>query len=144
MSSPRYRSLLRTIYTAVLSSRLSPSEMQMLVMELRNGRLPDELAFMIDQALHHFLGHAEEGDPGDDRIEDMLELIKRNRISRSALQNILESLGYSPSSNNASTRTLLQNFMVEASASRTLKLIDILRSSAPTDNFLMGISKNRE
>ena len=46
--SPRYKMLLRIVFSGVMSSRLSSAELRSLSDELRRGQLPDELAYMID------------------------------------------------------------------------------------------------
>ena len=143
MTSLRYRTLLRTLYTSVLGSRLTSAELRSLVVELRRGRLSDELSFMIEEASRHF------DDPNDnlfddDRIAEAEELVRVNKISRTALASMMQSLGYQPDSIRGTTKSLIKEFLSEMSATRVTKLIDTLRSAGSGDDFLEGISKSRK
>jgi transposase len=144
MSSPRYRTVLRAVYTAIIGAKLSQGEMRSLIMELRRGQIADEISFLLDQASHHFYGHVDDDESNDERVEEALQVLRQSKVSKSSLINILHSLGYSPQSTKAVTRTIMREFIEEVSASRASKLIDILRSAGSEDSFLDGISESRK
>lgn len=143
MTTARYRSLLRTVYTSILASRLSAAELRALSEELRRGRFADELAYMLDRVTEHFRG-VESEDIEDDRLMEAEQLIRRNKISKIALASIFESLGFHAADTKDSSRDMLRRFISEVPTSRTSKLLDILRSAPSGDSFLAGISESRK
>ena len=143
MNSPRYNTFLRTLYGAVLASRLSVSDLKALSEELRHGRLPDELAYMIDRALEHLRGLGE-GEPEDERMAEAEYLIRRGRVSKATLASIMGSLGVPPSSRKDSARDMLRHFMNEVPPSRVTKFMEVLRSQQAGDEFLAGIGETRK
>ena len=143
MNRPRYKTLLRTLYGAALSSRLSMSDLKALSDELRRGQLADELAYMLDNALKH-LGTSGEDEPEDERVAEAERLIRRRKVSKMALASIMDSLGLPPLSSKGSVRDMLDSFMSKASSSRVTNLLGILGSQQGDDEFLTGISKTRK
>jgi aminoglycoside phosphotransferase family enzyme len=143
MSGPRYKALLRTLYGAVITSRLPASDLRALSEELRRGRLSDELAYMIDRALEH-LGGSGDHEALDGRITEAERLIRSRRIPKAALISLMESLGTAPSSPRETINELLARFMAEASPSRVNKLMDLLEMQHITDEFLSGIGEARK
>jgi hypothetical protein len=143
MNSPRYKSFLRTLYGAVLTSRLSASDLKALSEELRRGQLSDELAYMINRALDH-LGGPGEDEVEDERVAQAERLIRNGKVSKTALASIMESLGWQPLSNRESTRDMLVRFTSEMPTSRVSKLMDTLASQQVGDRFLAGISDTRK
>ena len=143
MTNPRYKILLRTLYGAVLNSRLSTSDLKFLTGELRHGRLSDELAYMVDRALEH-LGASGEDEAEDSRVVEAERLIRRNKISKASLANIMSSLGIDITSSGESTRSMLSRFINEMTTSRVDKLMSILASQQTDDGFLSGIIDKRK
>jgi hypothetical protein len=144
MRSPRYKTFLRTLYGAVLSSRLSTSDLKALAEELRRGQLADELAYMINRVLEQHLGGAGEGDLEDERVAEAERLIRNGKVSKTALANMMGSLGMPPSSYRESSRDMLDRFISVAPASRIAKLMELLASHQVGDKFLAGISETRK
>lgn len=142
-SSPKYRILLRSIYTAVIGSGLSPKDLRSLAEELRRGRLPDELAYMVDQACQHFLADYDEADD-QGLIANAEVLIKERKLGRSGVVSILQSLGAPKPASGASIRKMLVDFNSSVPPTRFRKLIDVLESSSDSDAFLAGISSTRK
>ncbi len=143
MRRPRYKTFLRTLYGAVLTSRLSASDLKAFADELRRGQLADELAYMITRSLEH-LGGADEGEFDDERVVEAERLIRHGRVSKTALANIMGSLGLPPPSSRESAREMLERFMSEAPAARITKLMNLLASQQVSDKFLAGISEIRK
>lgn len=96
MTDARYRTLLRKLFGAAMHSNLTYTDLKALSQELRRGRLSDELAFMIDRSLEHFIVDDRQG-LNDQRVAEAERLIKRGKISKVALASILSSLGAPPS-----------------------------------------------
>lgn len=142
ISPQRYKSLLRTVYSGIVGSRLTPTELSALAEELRRGRFPDELAYMLDQVTRHLVVEGDGND--DDNVIEAERLVKLRKVSRSALYNILLSLGGRPAPASSTIRTLLRDFVSEASPTATRKLLEILNSKSDGDSFLAGISSSRK
>lgn len=140
--SPRYRSLLRTVLSGILSSKLSTTELRSLSEELRRGQFPDELAYIIDQINSHLAADDDER-ADEDTVLAAERLIKRRKIPRSALANILQSLGAEESPASVGIRRLLQAFVSDAPPARIRKLMEVLESSSEGDAFLAGIAGSR-
>jgi hypothetical protein len=142
MTSRRYKALLRGLYGAIFSSNLSVSDLRQLAKELRQGRISDELAYMIDRALLHLSDQLED-ELDDNRLGEAERLIKRARTSKASLANLVESLGGSPSSSKATVREMLREFFDGASPSQANKLLELLDSSRSDDQYLTGIRESR-
>jgi hypothetical protein len=137
---PRYRSLLRFLFGAVIRSELTHAELRALARELRRGRLADELACMIDQASEHF---EEPEHKVSDQVRDLERLIKEKRVSKEALANIIMSIDDRPSPPlSASARRMLQEFVSGASLWQIDKLRDTLAAASVPDPYLKGIDKD--
>lgn len=143
ITSARYRSLLRTVFASIVGSKLSATELKQLVEELRRGRLPDELAYMLDRANKHFILERADSDETD-RLAEIERMVKQRKIPKTALVSILRSIGWTSEDQNAGTRSLLEGFMLESSPAKVQKLIDILNSSGASDPYLTGISNSRK
>lgn len=144
MSSKVYRTLLRTIYGSVLNSNLSVSELKALSMELRRGRLADELAYMIDSVIQNHLGTTDNEGRVDTMVEEAERLVRSRRLPKAMIISVMESLGHPPPSNNESVHRMLEWFMNEAPSSRINAFIEILAGPRVGDDFLAGISKVRK
>ncbi|MFO6429800.1 hypothetical protein ACLBKT_06870 [Erythrobacter sp. W302b] len=140
MASARYRSLLRAIFSTILASRLSPADLKVLARELRDGRLGDELAFMLDQVSPHFSDSRDDTDVLED-TKALENLVKSKRLSKRTLSNIIMSLGIEPS--QGTVREMLNEFLLEASPAKVQKLIDTISASEAGDSFLRGISREK-
>lgn len=146
IQSPRYRSFLRSLYTAILQTNLSSNELRQLAEELRRGRLPDELAYMLDKASDHFQV-ADRRDDRDDLVHQAERLIKEKKIARTALINVIRSFddpSLSAGISTSSVRTILDRFFDSAKASQAKKLMEVLSSLSAPDPYLKGISESRE
>ena len=142
-NSPRYRKLLRTVYSGIIGSKLTPSELHSLAEELLRGRFPEELAYMLDQVTKHLIAERDDR-ANEDSVIVAERLVKQRKVSRSALSNIVQSLGGQPAPPKSSVRALLRDFISEASPARTRKLLEILKSTSEGDAFLAGISGTRK
>lgn len=146
IQSPRYKSLLRSLYTAVLQSNLSTNELKLLSQELRRGQLSDELAYMLDKVSEHFQGP----DKRNSRPELLIEAqrtIKERKISKSSLFNIIRSIDDSALSSSPSVqsmRQMLDRFFEDATDGQARKLLEILSSLDAPDPYLKGITDSRE
>jgi hypothetical protein len=134
------------LYTTILQSNLDARELRSLAEELRRGRLSDELAFMLDQAVEHF----QVSDLNDEEnifIDEVEQLIKERRISKESLFNIITSIDVTILPKNFSKMTVKQMisaFFDNANKSQVKKLIDVLSSSSAPDPYLKGISEKRK
>ena len=143
-SPPRYKNLLRAVYSGIISSPLNHSELRLLAEELRRGRLPDELAYMLEQTSRHFASDSQERSRGDDREMIIERTLKNRKISRDSLLNIMKSIGYTNNPGNSSIRTLIRDFVSETSPAKIQQLLEILESASTGDEYLAGISATRK
>jgi hypothetical protein len=143
IQDPRYRLILRSIFTAVMQSGLSTSDLRLLAQELRRGRLPDELAYMLDSVNQHF-----QDSPNLRNLSDQLKtverLMKEKKVSKLALLNILRSIDTNiiPKP-GVTTRSILRGFFTSATSQEIAKLIDVLNATGDADPYLKGISETR-
>jgi hypothetical protein len=140
----RYRSILRSIFTAVMQSGLSASDLRLLAEELRRGRLTDELAYMLDQVNQHF-----RDDPSNLRdvsvpVREAEYLMKEKKLMKPDLVNILRSIDadFVPTQ-GASTVNTLRKFFKSATPREIEKLLDVLNAVTEPDTYLKGISETR-
>jgi hypothetical protein len=143
MQHPRYRFLLRSVYTAVIQSDLTASDMRALAVELRRGQFPDELSYMLEKVSDHFQERPGEKRLLPDRLKVVERLMKDKRISKSDLINILRSIDGENArrTDGLTTRSILQNFFSSATSRQIDKLNDILQAAGGTDPYLKGISE---
>jgi hypothetical protein len=143
MENPRYRVILRAMFAAVMQSELGASDLRFLAAELRGGRLPGELAYMLDRANEHFQ------DPSNSReISDKMRaaerLMREKRVSKSALLNILRSINAVAVPNEGTTtRSILHEFFASATPREAEKLLDVLSAAGDADPYLKGIVETR-
>lgn len=143
MQSPRYRSILRHAFTAIMRSDLSASELSVLVDELRRGQMTDELAYMIEQVGRHFESTSSREISDEMRIAE--RIVREKGIAKSALLNILESIDAVPhkAREGLTARGVLREFFSSVSSREITKLLDVLTSLSPDDAYLKGISEKR-
>jgi hypothetical protein len=144
MSTPRYRSILRTLLGAILQSGLNDRDLAYLSDELRRGRLPDELAYLVDRNIDHFRSKST-GGTGDQYVKVAEAKIKQKRISKQSVSNIIRSIDdvSDPIPVTRSLHDILLNFFDRASPRKAEQLLQILDSTGGTDPFLKGISDTR-
>lgn len=146
IQSSRYRSLLRSLYTAILQTNLSANDLKQLANELRRGQLADELAYMLDKVSNHFQG-ADKRDAPSELVSEAERTIKERKITKSSLFNIIRSIddsALSPSAGTLSIRHILDRFFDNATDNQARKLMEVLSSLDAPDPFLKGISDSRE
>jgi hypothetical protein len=139
---PRYRSILRTVFTGILQSGLTASDLRILSMEFRRGRIADELAHMLDQANSHF-SDANNSTESSDELKTAERWIKEKRISKADLLNVMGSINPEilPNISNLPVRGMLNTFLMTASVRQSEKLLNILQAASGADPFLKGISE---
>jgi hypothetical protein len=145
MTTPRYRSILRTMLGAVLQSNLSSSDLNYLSNELRRGQLPDELAFMIDQMGSHFRDEPASRNQNS-YVSAAESRIKSKRLPKDSLINIISSISNGDSfsiNKNLTVREILERFFDSTSPNKADQLIEILDASGTSDPYLRGISETR-
>ena len=146
IQSSRYRSLLRTLYTAILQSNLSANDLRLLSEELRRGRLPDELAFMVERVSNHFQT-PDKSDSASELVIEAERTIKDRKITKSSLVNIIRSIDDSAVPSSAGTlsvRQILNRFFNDATDNQAKKLLEVLSSLEGPDPYLKGITDTRE
>lgn len=143
ITSSRYKILLRTVFSSILSSSLSSSDLRLLTDELRRGNISDELAYMLDQTTKHFISDADSS-VDKDTLYMAEDLVKKRKISRISVLNIIQSLGGDVSQSGASIKQLITNYIAEASPTKIRKFIDVLQTVGEKDEFLAGISNSRK
>lgn len=146
MTTTRYKILLRTLLGAILSSRMSESELYYLVGELRKGQITDELAFLLEQ----ISGHIRDDLTSSNNLtitKHVENLIKSKRVSKDSVINIIESIDTNNQydlSRNFTMRDILERFVESASPRRVDQFIEIIESSGTSDAYLKGISEKRK
>jgi hypothetical protein len=146
MQSARYKSMLRTIFAAILQSNLSAADLKALSQELRRGRLTDDLSLLLDQFGNNFLETRIEIEVRG-YVEAAERLIKSKKISKSVLLTVISSIDdgfFVASQSNYSVRAILENFFDASSAQKAKKLLDVLSSLDVPDQYLKGIAENRD
>ena len=146
IQSSRYRSFLRSLYTAILQTNLSANDLQLLAEELRRGQLSDELAYMLDKASHHFQV-TDKRDLHSGLVNQAERTIRDRKVTKAALVNIMRSIddsSLSPGAGTLSVRQILDRFFNNATDNQATKLMEVLSSTSAPDPYLKGISESRE
>jgi hypothetical protein len=144
MQGSRYRSLLRSAFSAIVDSGLSASEIRALADELRRGQLADELALMLEKVSSHF-SEKSKFQAIAPEIEELEHLVRTRKVSRSRLANVLHSFGYmvDPARKGTTIQSMLREFAADSTPREVAKLKDILQAPGIADPYLKGIEKTR-
>lgn len=145
MTKPNQQ-LIRPLLGAILSSGLTDPDLRDLARELRSGNLAFELADLLDT----FFARTPRHEPlGSSRKSALSELgraeaaIKRRRLSKAALHDLLES--YAPPSvrqrlhESTSVTELLNAFFDSAPVDAAQRFLAALETGKIDDPFLKGI-----
>jgi hypothetical protein len=126
-----------------MRSDLTAAELRTLSVELRRGELTDELAYMLSWVSDKF-ADPQGASPNRSNLNLAAQAIKRRRISKENVFNILQSLSsIKEISENDSVNTMLAAFFETADDKLSKNLLDILNASGPQDPYLKGISDTR-
>ncbi|MCI3134005.1 hypothetical protein [Phenylobacterium aquaticum] len=138
-----FRSLLATI----LDSDLSPADIRDLSKELQSGPLSWELGHALEMLAGQLsVGDThslESSDPTDD-LQVALQLVKRRRIAKSKLGQIVKSLDHGMPLRRIEEVTIeefLREFLSSATAAERSQLLSILDTPTKDDPYLAGIMK---
>lgn len=145
--------LMRPLLGAILSSGLTDPELRELARELRSGNLAFDLADLLDTFFvrtprHEPLGSSPKTVLSEFRREETAirraeAAIKRRRLSKAALHDLLES--YAPPSvrqrlhESTSVTELLNTFFDSAPVDATQRFLAALETGKIDDPFLKGI-----
>lgn len=105
--------------------------------------MSDELAFMLERVSRHFKEAPRDVEPKLDQLATLEKSIKRKRISKRELIDILRTIRPGPSlgSESSTVRGLLKQFLEAASLAQEDKLMSILDTNGKVDPYLKGISE---
>jgi hypothetical protein len=143
INDPRYRRILRSMFSAIMQSDLSATDLNRLAEELRRGRLSDELGYMIHEVNRHFYDPSISGDVMK-QVHAAERLIREKRIAKAAVINILHSIAPElVTDNRMAIRGILQEFFLSAGAQQSKKLLDVLAATGNLDPYHKGISETR-
>lgn len=143
--NPRHRNLMRNVLGMILQSNLRTKELEELVQALRSGQFSDELAFLLDRQLDHFREYGPNSS-ADNYTSIAEEIMKRNRISKDSLINIIASIDstYAKSLSRSKTiRDIIEDFLTISNQTKADKLISTLDAAGTSDAYLKGISDTR-
>ena len=145
MRSRLRQKALRLIFSQLVASDLSPSELREIGYELRFGALGEDLNFLLD-ASYQQLSRDDSFKNTDPHNEDLLEIVQRKRMSKKALyerMRSIEGFRHAGVSTDMSAREMIMHFVDWASPEQVQALYFSLDGNDREDPYLSGIMNRK-
>lgn len=137
----------RTLFASIVSSDLSVAELRDLAFELQGGILSHELgsalAMFVDQLMRTEMP-SDTGRDIDSDVEAVLQVMKRRRLSKSRLAQMMSSLEPTsslPRIQDVTAEEYIREFFLRASSAERHHLLSLLDAPSVDDPYLDGIMK---